>query len=357
LEEEKPIREIRINPIIPTESVLVATERGLRPRKKEERIPHDSREHVQECPFCKGNEDKTPPTILARPDEEGWQLRVVKNLFPVLGEESDQGRLNIGLQQVLDGYGHHEVMIDHYHHGIEVHQMSEQHLALVLDTYRQRMADLFGTDERIKYVMVFKNFGPAAGASIKHTHSQLIALPIIPENVYNELIHCRNYFQKYHQCIFCALIDEALTLETTIYSRDSGEVRRKIETGQYVIERSDRFIAIKPFASRYEWEVHILPLEHQSDFMQISAEDIDDLAGLLKRTMARLDKVLDGAQYNYYIHTMPHGTEFDGSGAAYHWQLEICPRTTVPSGFELGSGLFVSTISPEVAAARLRDAL
>jgi len=234
LEEEKPIREIRINPIIPTESVLVATERGLRPRKKEERIPHDSREHVQECPFCKGNEDKTPPTILARPDEEGWQLRVVKNLFPVLGEESDQGRLNIGLQQVLDGYGHHEVMIDHYHHGIEVHQMSEQHLALVLDTYRQRMADLFGTDERIKYVMVFKNFGPAAGASIKHTHSQLIALPIIPENVYNELSHCRNYFQKYHQCIFCALIDEALTLETTIYSRDSGEVRRKIETGHAV---------------------------------------------------------------------------------------------------------------------------
>lgn len=357
MKKEKPIREIRINPVVPTESVLVATERGSRPRKKEQRIPHDVREHVAECPFCKGNEDKTPPTILARPDEENWQVRVVRNLYPVLGEDSDQGGLRFGLQQVLDGYGHHEVMIDHTHHGIEVHQMDEQHLALVLDTYRQRMSALFESDDRIKYVMVFKNFGPAAGASIQHTHSQLIALPIIPENVHNELIHSCDYYQEHRQCIFCALIDEALTLEATIYNRETGEIRRKIETGQYVIERSERFIAIKPFASRYEWEVHILPLEHQSDYLQIGAGDIDDLAGLLKRTMMRLDKVLDGAQYNYYIHSMPHGTDFDDSKAAYHWQLEICPRTTVPSGFELGSGLFVVTVSPEAAAARLREAL
>lgn len=357
LKEEKPIREIRINPIVPSESVLVATERSLRPRKEEERVLHDTRKHVDSCPFCKGNEDKTPPTILAVPDEDSWDIRIVQNLFPVLGTESDQRSLSLGMQQVMDGYGHHEVIIDHSRHGIEVHEMSESHLAMLLDVYQRRMGELFATDERLKYILVFKNFGSAAGASIKHTHSQLIAMPIIPENIYNEVEHSRSHYRQHHQCIFCNLIDEALTFEATIYNRESGEVRRKIDVGQYIVEKSERFIAIKPFASRYEWEVHILPLQHQSDFIRAGQDDLADLAGILKRTMQRLDKVLGGAQYNYYFHTVPRCDRFDDCAASYHWHLEICPRTTIPSGFELGSGLFVTTVSPEQAAARLREAL
>jgi len=355
--QQKPTREIRINPIVPSESVLVASERGLRPRKEEERLPHDDRDYVDTCPFCKGNEDKTPPTIFAVPDEENWEIRVVQNLFPVLGTESDQSNISFGLQQVMDGYGHHEVIIDHCRHGIEVHEMSEQHLATLLGLYRRRMDELYSSDERIRYVLVFKNFGPAAGASIKHTHSQLIAMPIIPENVFGEVENSRAHYHKYHQCIFCSLIDEALTFEATIYNRESGEVRRKIDVGQYVVERSERFIAIKPFASRYEWEVHILPLKHQSNFIEATAEDLADFAGLLKRTMQRLDSVLGGAQYNYYFHSVPRCDRFDDCDASYHWHLEICPRTTIPSGFELGSGLFVTTISPEAAAAKLREVL
>ena len=354
---EDGIREIRINPIVPSESVLVATARGARPREEEERVPHDDREHVDTCPFCKGNEDMTPPTITAVPDEAGWEIRIVQNLFPVLGVESTQSNISFGLQQIMDGYGHHEVIIDHFKHGIEVHEMSLEHLEMLLGLYQQRMQELFSSDERLKYVLVFKNFGPAAGASIKHTHSQLIAMPIIPENVYNEVQQSRNHYQKYHQCIFCSLIDEALTFEATIYNRESGEVRRKIDVGQYIVERSERFIAIKPFASRYEWEVHILPLEHQSNYLKATAEDIADFAGLLKRTMQRLDKVLGGAQYNYYIHTVPRCDFFESCDESYHWHMEICPRTVIPSGFELGSGLFVTTISPEDAARQLREAI
>ena len=353
----KPIREIRINPTLPSESVLVATERGLRPRKEEERVPRDSRDHVDSCPFCRGNEDKTPPTILALPDEKDWQVRIVRNLYPVLGTDNEQSDYSFGLQQALEGYGHHEVIIDHSRHGIGIHEMSERHLARVLQTYQRRMDELYSADERIKYVLVFKNFGHAAGASIGHTHSQLIAMPVIPENVYNEVEHSRRHYRKHRQCIFCSLIDEALTFEATIYSPESGEVRRKIDIGQYVVERGERFIAIKPFASRYEWEVHILPIEHQSNFLEASAGDTADLAGVLRRTMARLDKVLGGAQYNYYFHTAPRCEMFADCDPSYHWHLEICPRTAIPSGFELGSGLFVTTISPEDAAARLREAL
>lgn len=349
------VREIRINPIVPSESVLVATARGMRPRKKEETVKRDNREHVDTCPFCKGNEEKTPPTIVAFPNESNWEVRIVENLFPVLGDDKDESGINFGLQQVINGYGRHEVIIDHYNHGISVYEMSEDHLQILFGAYRQRMAELYEADPRLKYVLVFKNFGPAAGASIPHTHSQIIAMPVVPENVINEVEYSRAYYQKHNQCVFCSLIDEALTYEATIYDRQSGEIRRKINVGQYVIERGEHFVAIKPFASRYEWEVHILPLEHQSDFLEIKPGDLHDLARVMKRTMARLEHVIGGAQFNFFLHSVPRAEEYNNCAESYHWHLEICPRTSIPTGFELGSGLFVSTISPEDAAKQLRD--
>jgi UDPglucose--hexose-1-phosphate uridylyltransferase len=359
--EEKPVadsevREIRINPIVPAESVLVATARSMRPKKAEALAPRDTRKHVDTCPFCRGNEDKTPPAILSYPQDGGpWELRIVENLFPVLGDERSNAHFSFGLQQTLDGYGRHEVMIDHHEHGAAIHEMSLAHLTLLFSAYRDRMRQLYESNARLRYVLVFKNFGPAAGASIPHTHSQLIAMPVVPENVHLEVAHSRAFFDKQRRCIFCSLIDEALTFEATLYDRDSGEIRRRIAVGQYVIERGRRFIAIKPFASRYEWEVHILPLAHQADFLGVDAEDLADLAGVLKRTMARLDSVIGGAQYNYFLHSVPHDGQQGGNAASFHWHLEICPRTSIPTGFELGSGLFVNTVSPEAAAEKLRQ--
>jgi UDPglucose--hexose-1-phosphate uridylyltransferase len=357
--EEKAVREIRINPIVPTESVLVATARSMRPKKAEDPAPRDTRKHVETCPFCRGNEDKTPPAIATHPKPAGttpgaWEIRIVENLYPVLGDDRESPNLTFGLQQTIDGYGRHEVIIDHHEHGVSIHEMSEQHLATLFSVYRERMAQLYQSNKRLRYVLVFKNFGPAAGASIAHTHSQIIAMPVVPDNVQSEVDNSHAYYRKNHRCIFCTLIDEALTFEATIYNRDSGEIRRKIDVGQFVVERGARFIAIKPFASRYEWEVHILPLVHQCDFLESSAEDHADLARVLRRTMARLDAVLGGAQFNFFLHSLPHGGESTESKASYHWHLEICPRTTIPSGFELGSGLFVNTISPELAAQKLR---
>jgi len=352
---DETVREIRINPIVPSESVLVATARGMRPRKKEEVVKRDEREHVETCPFCKGNEDKTPATIAAFPNEKEWRVRIVENLFPILGDDSEEAAINFGLQQAINGYGRHEVIIDHNQHGISVYEMSEEHLQTLFGAYRQRMTELYEADSRLKYVLVFKNFGPAAGASIPHTHSQIIAMPVVPENVINEVEYSRAYFRKHNHCVFCSLIDEALTYEATIYDRESGEVRRKISVGQYVVERGERFVAIKPFASRYEWEVHIMPLVHESDFTKVTHEDLQDLAHVVKRTMKRLEKVIGGAQYNFFLHSIPRAEEYADCKDSYHWHLEICPRTSIPTGFELGSGLFVSTISPEDAAKQLRE--
>ena len=191
--------------------------------------------------------------------------------------------------------------------------MTEEHLSLLLSTYRNRMEKLYHSDNRLRYVLVFKNFGPAAGASISHTHSQIIAMPVVPDNVQKEVRNSAVFYQTARRCIFCSLIDEALNFEATIYNRESGAIQRRINVGQFVIERSSGFIAVKPFASRFEWEVHILPLRHSPDFLETRPEDLADLARIFRKTMARLNAVLGGAQYNFFFHSLPHGPEYSGS--------------------------------------------
>ena len=353
--ENKEIREIRINPIVPTESVLVSTARGMRPKKAEESYKADKREHVETCPFCRGNEEKTPPSVASFPDKDNWEMRIVENLFPVLADKSTQPDFAFGLQRTMDGYGRHEVMIDHHRHGIALHEMSAQHIKQLFLLAQQRVHALYEADDRLRCVLFFKNYGPAAGGSIPHTHSQIIAMPVVPQNIESEVQSSYHYFQEHHHCIFCTLIDEALSYEATIYDKQSGEIRRKINVGQYVIERGKHFVAIKPFASRYEWEVHILPLTHSADFLKATEEEIEDFANVLKNTMTRLDRIIGGIQYNFFLHSLPHDKEYSSFEQSYHWHLEICPRTSIPTGFELGSGLFVNTISPEEAAEALRN--
>ena len=227
-DQSDSIREIRINPIVPSESVLVSTARGMRLCKDEAPAFCDICKHVDRCLFCTGNEHLILLTVVVFLVIGNWEVRVVENLYPVLGDDSTSSNLVFGLQQAIDGYGRHEVIIDHPQHGIAMQDMSEAHLVRLVSMYRDRDRALYAADERIQYVLVFKNFGPAAGASIPHTHSQVIAIPVVPETVYNEVVHSRHYFEKNRQCIFCSLIDEALTFEATIYDRESGSVRRKI---------------------------------------------------------------------------------------------------------------------------------
>ncbi len=352
------IREIRIDAVVPSLSVLISTARGKRPGKGEQPPPpRDERPHVESCPFCTGNEHLTPPAVFQTPEGKNWDIRIVKNPFPILADDPLPPELQTGIQQAIEGYGHHEVIIDHANHGIALQQMSEKHLALLFSVYLERMRFLYHSDPRIRYILVFKNFGKAAGGSMPHTHSQLIAMPIVPHNVHDELESSLAFHQRTGTCIFCTLIDEAVALETTTYAKNAGERQQPYETGKYIVERGNHFVAIKPFASRYEWEIHILPIRHQSNFLEISAVELEDLARVMRRTMRRLQGVVGEVQYNYFLHTVPHGKKSKAFANSFHWHIEICPRTSTPSGFELGSGLFVNTISPEHAAAQLREVI
>lgn len=359
MSEKDFIREIRINPIIPGDSVIVTNERGKRPKKEATPLIHDTREHLDTCPFCRGNELMTPPSIVQVPETGDWELRIIKNLYPMLGDDRPTQNFNFGMHQTFNGYGRHDVIVDHWNHGIRIHEMSPEHLALLFATYRNRAERLYLADELLKYVVIFKNYGPAAGASIAHTHSQIVATPVVPRNLQSELRASSEFYEdekNQQHCIFCDLINEALTFEVTLYDKESRELKRKISVGQFVIERSKKFIAIKPFASRFEWEIHILPLRHQADFLGVIPEDLADLAELFKKVMARLNAVVDGVQYNLYFHSLPHGQEYAKHVPSFHWHIEICPRTSIPAGFELSSGFFVNTIAPEDAAEKLRNA-
>lgn len=354
--DPETIREIRINPIIPAESVLIATGRDERPGSNKERIILGERPFVEDCPFCPGNEDKTPEQIFRSPEKGQWSLRVVRNLYPAFGEDSESSAFNMGVYNTINGYGHHEVIVDHSQHGIKVSEMSELHLARLFQLYRDRMSNLYLANKRHVYVMIFKNFGPASGGSIPHTHSQIIAMPVIPANVEMEISNSLKFYQKHDQCIFCTLIDEKLSYEATIHDKKRGEFLRKLNVADYFIDQNRRFIAIKPFASRYPWEVHILPKYHCHDFRNSSVGDCAEIASLVKSVIERLEKVLGTVQYNYFLHSAPNGVKNEKCRKSFHWHLEICPRTSIPNGFEIGSGLAINTLSPEKGARLLREA-
>ncbi|HKT12622.1 MAG TPA: galactose-1-phosphate uridylyltransferase [Terriglobia bacterium] len=330
--------ELRKDPIT-GRWVIIATERAKRPSD----FVRDKVEIRGSgfCPFCYGNEAKTPPEIIAyRSDgslrnSPGWSLRVVPNKFPALGIEGSLNRQGEGLYDKMSGIGAHEVIIETPDHQKTLALLSPRQIEDVLWAYRDRILDL-KKDRRFKYIMIFKNHGEAAGASLEHTHSQLIALPVVPKRVREETDGAREYFNFKERCIFCDII------------------RQEAESGIRVIADTPAFIAVAPFAPRFPFEIWIMPRVHQSAFEDSQKQEFEQLALILKDMLMRLDKVLDCPAYNYIIHTSPIP---ESPNEHYHWHLEIMPKLTKIAGFEWGTGFHINPTPPEESAKFLREAV
>ncbi len=292
------------------------------------------------CPFCYGNEDKTPPEILAYGrngsgrNQPGWTVRVVPNKFPALGIEGDLDRQGEGLFDKMNGIGAHEVIIETPTHEATLATLPEKSIEQVLAAYRDRVLDL-KNDRRFRYILIFKNHGEAAGASLEHTHSQLIALPIVPKRVREEVDQSKRYYQEKERCIFCDMI------------------RQESETESRVINENEHFIAIAPYAPRFPFETWLLPKQHSSAFENNQSPIYTGLAKLMRDTLARLDNVLDRPAYNYVIHTSPISEE---SNDHYHWHIEMMPKLTKVAGFEWGTGFYINPTPPEESARFMREA-
>ena len=290
------------------------------------------------CPFCPGNESMTPPEIMAygrKPGSKnlsGWMLRVIPNKFPALRIEEKTDKFAIGVYDKVGGFGAHEVIIESPDHSKEMADLPFEHVEGVLQAYRERCLDL-KRDARFRYILIFKNYGAAAGASLEHPHSQLIALPVVPSRVLGELRGSTAHYGYADRCIYCDMLNQENTEK------------------RLTIFESGAFLAMAPFAARFPFETCILPKFHQASFDALSDEHIKDLAIVLKTTLLKIKTVLKDPPFNFMIHTIPlHSKEID----TYHWHIEIIPHLTQVAGFELGTGFYVNPTPPELAADTLR---
>ncbi len=291
------------------------------------------------CPFCEGQEEHTPGEIVAyRPPDSapncpGWRVRVVPNKFPALEIEGELNNRGEGIYDMMRGVGAHEVIIESPKHLLSTADLPEESLRDVFWVYRDRMVDL-KKDRRLVYGMIFKNVGAAAGASLEHTHSQLIVTPIVPINVREEMTGSLEFYKYRGRCVFCDMIQQELATEKRIVLDTPG------------------FVAFCPFASRFPFETWILPKIHSSHYENIQKNGIEELSRVMKRVIANIETALDRPSYNYIIHTGPFDSQELGH---YHWHIEIIPRLTKTAGFEWGSGFYINPVPPEEAAAFLRE--
>ena len=328
--------ELRKDPIT-GRWVIIATDRAKRPSDFiRQPVPPAS---ASICPFDYGNEHKTPPEVLAyrnhgERDQPGWRVRVVPNKFPVLGIEGELNRQGEGMYDKMNGIGAHEVIIEGPDHNTTMGEMPEKQIEEVLWAYKERVLDL-KKDGRFRYILLFKNHGIAAGSTMEHPHSQLLALPIIPKRVKEEVDASKLFYDLKDRCIFCDII------------------RQESAAGVRLINETDRFTVLAPYAPRFPFETWVLPKRHASHFEDADAPTLANLAWIMKTTIHKLEKVLEHPAYNYIVHTAPAQ---DVPLAYYHWHMEIIPRLTKGAGFEWATGFYVNPTPPEESAKFMREA-
>jgi UDPglucose--hexose-1-phosphate uridylyltransferase len=331
--------DLRKDPIV-SRWVVVNTENPAYP--KDFQIAPFIWKGERDCSFCYGNEHLTPPEIEAialgwrAPNTSDWKVRVVPNKFPALKIEGALEKQAFGMYDMTNGIGAHEVIIDSPHHYKGIPELEDVEVEYMLKAYRSRTLDL-RRDRRFKYLLIFKNVGADAGASLEHGHSQLIALPMVPKNVMEEVKGARQFYEFRERCIFCDMI---------AYESENSKER--------IVCENDQFVSFCPLSGRFSFEMWVMPKEHCVDFSAIDDTQIKNLALILKQSIARLKKVLGEHPYNYIIHTSPVNTD---AHMSFHWHIEIMPKLTRVAGFEWGSGFYIVATPPEIAAKLLKEAM
>jgi UDPglucose--hexose-1-phosphate uridylyltransferase len=268
------------------------------------------------------------------PNTPGWDLRIVPNQFPVLRVEGTLDRQGEGLFDKMNGIGAHEVIIESPRHDETLATMTEAAVEQVLWAFRARVQDL-KQDRRFRYIIIFKNHGAAAGAALDHTHSQLIALPIVPREVRDEVEGAKAHYTQKERCVFCDILHQELT------------------DGRRLIAETADIVAVAPYAPRFPFETWILPRRHQSLFEEAQRQEYAGLAHVLGDVLRRMNRALRNPPYNLLIHSAPLS---EPASDFYHWHVEVIPKLTKVAGFEWATGFYLNPTSPEEAAQVLRDA-
>jgi len=326
--------ELRQN-IATKEWVIISTERAKRPEdfkttKEKKEIPSWS----EKCPFCPGNEKMAPLATFELKDEKGnWKTRCIPNKFPAVSMEGSLERTVDGIIRKMSGVGIHEVIIETPIHNTNLALLSEHEVGGIIYTYRNRYLTA-SKDERIKIIILFKNHGIAAGTSIEHPHSQLIAVPIVPHNIRFRNEEALRYYDETGECVFCKMLNDELKFKERIV----------LETGS--------FVCFVPYAGLSPFHMWIIPRKHNASFGNITDSEISDLAKNLKIILSKMYYGLNNPDYNLVFRSAAVGDENEDY---FHWYIAIVPRLIKQAGFELGSGIYVNPTYPEENAKFLRE--
>jgi len=291
------------------------------------------------CVFCPGHERETPPEILAYrglgstpADTPGWRVRVVPNKFPALRVEGDLERRGEGLYDLMNGRGAHEVVIESPDHDQTLATLPLPAVEEVVHAYRERILDL-RRDERLRSVLIFRNHGLEVGANHEHPHSQLLATPIVPLALRDEMHHARTYYNYRERCLFCDILHQEL------------------EQGIRLVAESPHVLAFAPFAARFPFETWLLPRRHAAAFETADDAVLRDLAAMLRTVLRKLQRAIGDPPNSLLLHSAPFG---DGENPSYHWHAELIPLPAGLGGFEWGTGFHLNPMPPEDAARVLR---
>ena len=333
VKRKKDTSELRKDPV-KGEWVIIATARGKRPHAFSG-LPATIKQPKSTCPFEDPFSERDPVMVLikdeAKDPKKDWSLVVLPNKFPALMEGNNIKETKNGVYEKMTGVGFHEVIILRDHDKF-IPDLSENDVFDLIFAYRERLKEIY-KNKIVKYAMILHNHGKEAGASLRHLHSQIIAVPVIPINIQRSLDGSKKFFKKHKKCVHCQMIKD--------------DLKKK----DRVVLQNKEFIAIVPFASRIAFELRIFPKNHQSDFRDLKNEDIKFFADILQKSLLKLRLCLNDPAFNFFIHTVPSFGKHD----YYHWHLEILPKTSVWAGYELGSGMEVSAVLPEEAAKFLRQ--
>jgi UDPglucose--hexose-1-phosphate uridylyltransferase len=322
--------ELRKDPIV-DRWVVIAPERADRPNALVRPQPERDGEV---CPFCPGNERMTPPEVLVHQNgRPGWSVRVVPNRYPALRTEVVMSPTGHGLFDSMAGVGAHEVVIETSEHKRSLGDLPAAQIESVLLAWQERMVDL-SRDVRLKVLFAFRNQGGPAGATLFHSHSQLVALPFVPPALKEELRGARHHFEEKERCIFCDIVAQ--------------ELRDK----ERVVLETEGMVALSPYAARSPFETWLLPREHRSSFESASGQELREAADALRTLLRKIDVALEQPAYNLLLHTMPLR---EAQNDWYHWHLELKPVLTLQAGFEWASGCYINPTPPEEAAGFLRQ--
>ena len=294
--------------------------------------PYQLQEAEGLCPFCPGHEEMTPrETFMLSGEGGGWAVRVIPNKFPFFHIEGEFDRRPEGMYDVMEAIGAHEIVVETPGHKQNLASMDTQQIEKILRAYRERLKDL-EKDRRFQQFLILKNY---PGLFNRHPHSHIIAMPVIPRRIDEEIYGTLDYYQRKERCIFCDIIKEEILMK------------------KRVILETVHFLVFSPFASRYPFETWIVPKKHAPDFHHIHEEEIEDLSVAIQSLFLRFHKLLSDPPYSLAIHTSPVQSRFHRS--EYHWHIETRLRIGLREGFEWGTGFFVNPTPPEDAAAFLRE--